>query len=116
MVVLLRLVLTSIAIYLAARVVPGVQLAPGWTVWHLLLVGLVFGLLNAFVKPILVFFSLPVLLVTLGLFYLVINALILWITSLFFSVLIVKGFWPAVLGGLVITLFNWAVSLILERR
>ena len=76
---------------------------------YLLLAGLVFGLINLIVKPIVTFFSLPLIVVTLGLFFLVINALMLYLAAYFLDGLTVDGFVAALLGGLVIALFNWAL-------
>ncbi|MET7639308.1 phage holin family protein [Streptomyces sp. NPDC005438] len=82
----------------------------------LLLVALIFGVLNAVVKPLLQLLSFPVVILTLGLFLLVINALMLMLTSwvadkvdLSFHV---DGFWPAFLGALVITIVTWAVEMV----
>jgi len=107
---ILRLLLTCLSIYIAARAVDGVALVEPWAWWHLLLVGAVFGLLNAVVKPILTFFSLPVLILTMGLFYFVINALILWMTPVFVPMLVVDGFIAALKGSVVISLMNWLFS------
>lgn len=85
-----------------------------------ILVALIFGLVNVVVKPIVKLFSLPLLILTLGLFTLVINALMLMLTSwlsdkvdLSFHV---EGFWAAVLGGLVISIVSWALNMILPER
>ncbi|GAA3861157.1 phage holin family protein [Streptomyces sedi] len=82
----------------------------------LLIVALIFGVVNIVVKPIVKFFALPLLIVTLGLFTLVINALMLlltdWISGDKFEV---EGFGSAVLGGLIISIVSWAVNLILDR-
>lgn len=113
---LLRLVLNCVSIYAAARLVDGVALAEPWAWWQLILVGVVFGLLNAFAKPIVTFLALPALILTLGLFYLVINALILWMTPLLAPVLVVQGFWAALKGGIVISVVNWVMSWLLGLR
>lgn len=85
----------------------------------LLLVALIFGVVNFIVKPLVQLLSLPLLVLTLGLFTLVINALMLMLTSwiadevdLSFHV---EGFWTAVLGGLVISIVSWATSMALDR-
>ncbi|CBG71683.1 MULTISPECIES: phage holin family protein [Streptomyces] len=83
----------------------------------LLLVALVFGLVNALVKPLVQVLTLPLFIVTLGLFTLVVNALMLLLTSWLADVLDlsfhVEGFWTAVLGGLIISIVSWALSLVL---
>ena len=83
----------------------------------LLLVALIFGLVNVVVKPVVKLFSLPLLILTLGLFSLVVNALMLLLTSwladkvdLSFHV---EGFWTAVLGGLIISVVSWALNVVL---
>ncbi|MDG9701168.1 phage holin family protein [Streptomyces sp. DH37] len=83
----------------------------------LILVALIFGLVNAVVKPITKLLSLPLLILTLGLFTLVINALMLmltsWLAEQFDLAFHVEGFWTAVLGALVISLVSWALSVVL---
>ena len=113
---LFRVALSSISIYLATLIVPGVELVEPWSVWNLLLIGLIFGVLNAIVKPLVVLLSLPLLVVTLGLFYFVINAIILGLTAAIFDVLVVDGFFAAILGSVVIGFFNWALNVFLGGR
>jgi putative membrane protein len=83
----------------------------------LVLVALVFGLVNAIVKPVVQLFSLPLFVLTLGLFTLVVNALMLMLTSWLADKLDlgfrVDGFWTAVLGALIISVVSWAVNLAL---
>jgi putative membrane protein len=89
----------------------------GKEVGTLLLVALVFGLVNAVVKPLVKLLTLPLFILTLGLFTLVVNALMLMLTSWLADVLDlsfhVEGFWTAVLGGLIISIVSWALSLVL---
>jgi putative membrane protein len=104
----IQIVLNGVALLIAAKVVPGIVYTGSLA--QLLLAGLVLGLLNLLVKPILSFFSFPLIVVTLGLFYLVINGLILLLASYFLPrMLHVEGCLPAVLGGCVIAVFNWVV-------
>jgi putative membrane protein len=109
---ILRLLLNAAALWVAVRLVSGITYQGGWA--GFLGVALVFGLVNAVVKPILFFFSLPVIFLTLGLFYFVVNALALWITAgisgslgLGFKV---EGFGAAFLGALVVSLVNLVLS------
>ncbi len=104
---LLQIVLNGVAVLVAAYLVPGITYSGSW--FYLLLVGLVIGLINLIVKPIVVFFSFPVIVVTLGLFYLVINGLMLYLAASLLEGLDVQGCGAAVLGGLVIAVFNWLV-------
>ena len=96
-----RLFVNALALWLAAWLVSGIELSDDFG--NVLLVALVFGLLNALLKPILILLSLPFLLLTLGLFALVVNAAMLLITAGLVDSLAVSGFWSAVLGSLVIS-------------
>jgi putative membrane protein len=103
---LLRLLVTAAALFVAARFVPGITHTG--TFISLLGVALVFGVVNTFVKPILTLFSFPVVLLTLGLFLFVINGLMLMLTSYLSSQLAlgfhVEGILPAMIGSLVVTI------------
>ncbi|EGX60709.1 putative membrane protein [Streptomyces zinciresistens K42] len=83
----------------------------------LLLVALLFGLVNVLVKPVVKLLSLPLLILTLGLFTLIVNALMLLLTSWLADKLDlsfqVEGFWTAVLGGLIISIVSWALNVVL---
>ncbi|MFB7372503.1 phage holin family protein [Streptomyces sp. NPDC056222] len=89
----------------------------GKKAWTLILVALVFGLVNFLVKPIVKLISLPLFFLTLGLITLVINALMLLLTSWLADQLNlsfhVEGFWTAVLGGLIISIVSWALNVVL---
>lgn len=99
---LIRLFVNALALAAAAWLIDGIQMSGGF--WDVLVVALVFGLLNAILKPVLLFLSLPFLIVTLGLFALVINAVMLLITANLLEDFAVSGFWTAVLGSIVISL------------
>jgi putative membrane protein len=113
---------TAAAVAVAAWLVDGIYFtgpSSGWDeVTHklvpLLLVALILGLISSLVKPVVTFFSIPFIILTLGLFLLVINALMLmftaWIAGLFDIGFHVDGFWAAVLGSIVITIVNWAID------
>ncbi|MGI5456233.1 phage holin family protein [Streptomyces sp. CA-249302] len=89
----------------------------GKKAWTLILVALVFGLVNFLVKPIVKLLSFPIVILTLGLFTLVVNALMLLLTSWLADKLDlsfhVEGFWTAVLGGLIISIVSWALHMVL---
>jgi putative membrane protein len=105
---LLQVVLNGVAVLAAAYLVPGIFYTGSWL--GLLLVGLVIGLVNLIVKPVVTFFAFPLIVVTLGLFFLVINGLMLYLAAwLVPHHLQVSGCGPAILGGLVIALVNWLV-------
>jgi putative membrane protein len=103
---LLRLLITALSLWVATKFVPGIRFT-GDNYLPLLGVALVFGVVNVFVKPILKLFSFPVVLLTLGLFLFVINALMLMLTSFVSGRLgfgfHVDGFVPALLGSLVVS-------------
>jgi putative membrane protein len=104
---LLQIVLNGVALLIAATVVPGIHYQGSFL--YLLIAGLVIGLINLFVKPIVKFFSFPLILLTLGLFYLVINGLTFYLADYFLDGLRVDGCLPAILGGTLIAAMNWIV-------
>ncbi len=114
---LVRLIINAAALFVAVQLIPGMHFVGG--LGKLLLVALVFGLVNAVVRPVLTLLSCPLIVVTLGLFLLVINALMLGLTSWLSSRLNlgfqVDGFWPALLGGLIIGLVSTALTLFVGR-
>jgi putative membrane protein len=99
---LIRLIVNALALSAAAWLLEGMDLTGGF--FDVLLVALVFGLLNALLKPILLLFSLPFLIVTLGLFAFVVNAVVLLVTARLTEALTVSGFGTALLGSLVVSL------------
>lgn len=111
--IVLRLIINAAALWVATRLVPGISFTGEW--WLLFVVALVFGVLNLAVRPVLVFLTLPFLLVTLGLFLLVLNAVMLLLTSAASDVLglgfHVEGFWSAFLGALVVSVVSLALSM-----
>jgi putative membrane protein len=118
---LLRWLINAIGLYLAARLVPGIYFEGN--VGVLLVVALIFGLVNALLSPLLKLLTCPLIILTLGLFTLVINAAMLWLVSVIAQALNlpygVEGFWPAAfLGALVISLISVVASLVIgeERR
>ena len=106
----LRVAINAVAIYLAARLVPGIELY-GEAIWPALLAGLVLAILNAVVRPVLVLITLPLTFVTLGLFLLVLNAFCLWLTSVIVTGFVVRGFWAAFLGALLISVVSWVLTM-----
>ena len=106
-----RLVVLAAIIYVVARIVPGIHVH-GSVVW-LLWVALIFSVVNLILGPIFRLLSLPFIIVTLGLFLLVVNAGLLAITAALTSHLDVDNFGSAVLGGFLIALFSWLAELLL---
>ena len=113
---LVRLLINAAALWAATQLVSGISYTGGWPL--LFAVALVFGVLNMLVKPILFFLTLPFFLVTLGLFTLVLNAAMLWLTSALSESLglgfRVEGFWAAFLGALVVSIVSFALSLFVK--
>jgi putative membrane protein len=110
----LRLAINIIAILVAETLIPGIHLDGPW--WGLLLVALIFGLINTGVRPILTLLSLPFVIVTLGLFLLIINALVLYLTSALASSFgvqfVIDSLGWAVLGAIVISLVSGVLSIL----
>lgn len=107
---LLHLLLTAALLLLVARFVDGVQVE-GWG--SALLGALVLGLVNALVRPIMVVLTFPLTVLTLGLFLLVVNAVMLWLAAALVPGVRVRGFGPALLGSLLLSLLNLAVSAVI---
>ena len=106
-------IVNALALLALPYVVPSVQIAGFGTA---LLVAVVLGLINALLKPLLVLLTLPVTLLTLGLFIFVINALLLKMASGVISGFEVHGFWPALFGSLIISLVSWLLSSFISDR
>ncbi|GGK55566.1 MULTISPECIES: phage holin family protein [Flavobacteriaceae] len=100
---ILRILLTAIAVVVLASFLPGVEIQ-GYT--SAILVAVVLGLLRITVKPLLIFFTLPATIVTLGLFLLVINAVIILLADYFVSGFTVSGFWIALLFSVLLSIFQ----------
>lgn len=92
---------------LLATYLPGIEVS-GW--YAALITALVLGLLNALIKPILLLLTLPVNVLTLGLFTFVINALLFWFVATVVKGFAVAGFWPAFWGALIMSLVSWLIS------
>jgi putative membrane protein len=109
--IVLRLVVLAAIIDLTAHIVPGIHTSGGfaWLLW----VALIFSVINLILGPLFRLLSLPFIIVTLGLFLLVVNAALLAITAGLSSHLAVDNFGSAVLGGLLIAVFSWLAELLL---
>jgi putative membrane protein len=103
----LRWFVTTIAVLVAERLLPGIQ-CNGWGT--LLGASLLLGIINAFVRPVLLLLSLPFIIVTMGLFILVVNALLLWLVANIIPGFRVDGFWDAFFGSIIISLVSWVLS------
>lgn len=110
---LMRLVITALLVMFVAYLLPGVQVA---NFMHALLVALVLSLLNLFVKPVLILFTLPVTVFTLGLFLLVINACMILLSSSIVGGFHVNGFWQALWFSIILSVFQSMVIQLAERK
>lgn len=109
-----RLFINAVAIWAASEIISGVSLTDQF--WGVVLVALVFGVINALIKPVLTFLGFPLIVVTLGLFTLVINAGLLTLTSWLTPALDVAGFWPAIWGALMVSLVSWFLGIFLGGK
>lgn len=105
---LIRFTVTGVAVFLASQVVPGISVnsVPAGLAAVILL-----ALLNAVLRPILYLFSLPFILITLGLFMVIINALLLQLVAFLVKGFVVEGFWPSVWGAVLISLVSTILNL-----
>jgi putative membrane protein len=118
---MLRILVNAVGLWVATKLVDGIRLTTettGETVVTLLVVALIFGVINAVIKPIVQFFTLPLFILTLGLITLLINGVMLLLTSTlsgqFDLGFQVTGLWAAVLGALVVSVVSFALNLVLS--
>lgn len=107
-----RWLINAGTLILLASYLPGVEVS-GW--YAALITALVLGLVNALIKPVLVILTLPVNILTLGLFTFVINALLFWFVATVVKGFEVAGFWPAFWGAIVLSCVSWIVSGLLKK-
>jgi putative membrane protein len=107
-----RLLINMAAILLIAYFLPGLIWVDG--LWSALVAALLLGIVNAILRPILIFLTLPLTLLTLGLFLLVINGFMLWLVAVLVKGFHVNGFWGAVFGSILISIVSWVLSGILH--
>ena len=110
---LIRFTVTALAVFLATSIVPGIEaqsLSAG------IAAVLVLSFLNAIVRPILYLFSLPFILLTLGLFMVLVNALLLHLVAFLVKGFVVDGFWPAVFGALLISVVSSLLNLLVSEQ
>ena len=109
--ILLTIAANAVALYATTQLVPGISWSGSLV--GLLLAGAVFGLLNLVVRPIAMFLALPFIVITLGLFYFVMNGLLLLVFSWFMPSYRVDGLWAGILGSLVVMAVNWLIWAVL---
>lgn len=111
--IFLRFLITGVAVLLAAHIIPGIQIdsmAAG------LAAAIVLALLNAIIRPLLYLFSIPFIVVTLGLFMVLINALLLELTAWLVKGFSIDGFWPALWGALLISVVSTILTLLISDQ
>ena len=117
---LLRWIIASFSLFVAAWLVPGIRVeGNAWGVYAVMAV--ILGLINAIIRPILKLLSLPIIILTLGLFLLVINGITLWMASalaikVFHVGFYVDGFWSALLGALIVSIVSMILSTFFRKR
>jgi putative membrane protein len=110
---LVRVLANAVAILVAAAVVPGIEVSGALSTIG---AGLVLGLVNALVRPILLVLTLPVTLVTLGLFLFVLNGLCLWLTAALVKGFEVHSFWAALVGAFLVSVVSWLLTAFVSDR
>lgn len=108
---LLRLVISTLAILVAANLVPGVFVASTTTA---IIVAIVLGILNTFLKPVLQILALPITILTLGLFYFVVNVFIIYLATFLVDGFAISGFISALLFGLVVSIVSAILGMFLD--
>ena len=121
--IVIRVVLNAVAVWIATLIVPGVDVttdSTGKKILTLVVVGAILGLINATIKPIVQLLSLPLTILTLGIFALVVNGLLFWLVSAISSGLgapfHVDGFWAGFWGALVVSVVSFLLSIVVKDR
>jgi len=108
---ILRYLGTVAAVVLTVNIVPGITVAGGWET--ILLVALVWSVITMVVKPVLTILTLPITILTFGVFSLILNALLFWLIAIIVPGFVVSGFLAALLGALVLSVLSWLIHQIL---
>jgi putative membrane protein len=111
--IVLRLLIVAIGLWLATELIPGFEILGVWT---LLGAALMLGIVNAVVRPLLILLTLPITVLTLGLFLLVINAATLALVAWVFDDFSISGFWAALFGAIVVSITGWLASYFIGPR
>ena len=110
---LIRILIVALGLWLATEFVPGIEIKGAWT---LLGAALLLGLVNAIMRPLLILLTLPITVLTFGLFLLVINAGTLALVAWAFDDFTIAGFWPAVWGAIIVGMTGWLASWFIGPR
>jgi len=109
--IVLKYLGTVAAVFLTVNLVPGVDVAGGWTT--ILLTALVWSVISMVIKPVLGILTLPITIITFGIFSFILNALLFWAMTLIVPGFVVSGFLPALLGALVLSILTWFIHKVL---
>src|ERR1700690_1638825 len=104
--ILIKVLVTALALLLIAQYVPGITIASFYTA---LIVAVIWGILGLTVRPVLKLLTLPINIITFGLFSLVLNALLFWFLATFIAGFSVTGFIPALIGTVILSIVAWAL-------
>ena len=107
---IVRVAAAALGFWIASRVIPGVRVGG---IEALLIAGLLLGVINAVVRPVLVVLTFPLTVLTLGLFLFVVNGITVWMVTKFDHHVQIHGFWPVILTAVVISLTSWVVGAVL---
>ena len=110
---IVRWLISALALMLIAYYVPGIAVT---SFYSALVAALILGLINALIRPFILLLTLPINIFTLGLFTLVINALMFWLASSIVKGFSVAGFWPAFWGALLMCVVSWAVNSLFQKE
>ena len=108
--ILLRAAITALALWVASQLLPGIHFE---TTGKLIIAAVLLGLVNALVRPIAFVLTLPITVVTLGLFLLVLNAAMIGLVAVVVPGFTISGFWTAVGGAIIVALVSWAASTVI---
>ncbi|OGP51054.1 MAG: hypothetical protein A2Y79_00450 [Deltaproteobacteria bacterium RBG_13_43_22] len=109
--ILIKWFINALAIYVTSYLVKGIEFTGAAA---LIMAAALLGILNALIRPILIILTLPINILTLGLFTLIINGGMLWFVSLLIKGFIIQGFWPAVIGALMISIVSWIINWVIR--
>lgn len=110
---IIRVLIVAAGLWVASKIVPGVDITDGTS---LLLAALVLGVINAFVRPVIVIMTLPLTILTLGLFLLIINAGMLSLAAWLLDGMTIASFWSALFGSIVVAITGWIASSFIGDR
>ena len=105
--ILLAWLINALALIAVAYLMPSISVA---SFWSALVAALILGLVNAVIRPVLLLLTLPVTVVTLGLFIFVINGLLFWLAGSFIDGFVVGGFWAGFFGAILFSIVSWILS------